>query len=96
MLNFLPLPSPCWTPEYAEGPDIRAEMDAIPDNPFSRMTWNYANPSPFSNARILSDACMLISSVFGHPPVQVWGDSNLEDYHQVQRHGSPCCWNSAK
>lgn len=38
------------TLEFAEGPDIRAEMDAILDNPCSRMTWKYANPSRFSNS----------------------------------------------
>ena len=42
------------------------------------------------DSRILSDAHMSISSVFGYPPVQVWGNSNLEDYQQVRRHDSPC------
>ena len=33
-----------------------------------------------------------MSSVFGYPPVlrRAWGNSNLEDYQQVQRCGSPC------
>lgn len=51
MLHFWLLSSlALLTLEFAEGPDIRAEMDAVLDSLCSRMTWNYANPSPFSNS----------------------------------------------